>query len=118
MLPPNVVDGGGFVSKITIVVAISLVMIVSLAVATATEESDAIETGKCGSEVYYALDDDGTLTIMGSGAISRESFSNRNDIVNVIIEDGVTSIGKEAFKGSSIITVKASESLTEVYGSF
>lgn len=72
-------------------------------VVSAGTASDAPISGKCG-EVTWNLDSEGTLTISGEGAmIDRNDGyggpwdSYTEDIVNVIIENGVTNIGGYAF---------------------
>lgn len=60
----------------------------------------AAESGVTGT-LSYTLDDNGVLTISGSGAIGVNAFRNRNDITSVIISDGVTSIGNYAFYSCS-----------------
>ena len=59
-------------------------------------------SGTCGENVTWRLDDNGTLTISGTGKIDSESFSihnftKNNPIKNVIIEYGVTGICSGAF---------------------
>ena len=61
-----------------------------------------IESGNCGENgdnVTWALYDDGTLIISGEGATTRNSpwDSYRNSITNVVIENGITSIGNKTF---------------------
>lgn len=72
-----------------------------------------MKTGSCGDNVNYALYDDGTLVISGSGDMYSYDYheeinsynhysdvpwyENRYDIITVQIEEGVTSIGKYAF---------------------
>ena len=64
-----------------------------------------LATGECGDNLTWILDRAGTLTIGGDGemtswAWSPEAvvwYSYRFDIKNVVIEDGVTSIGDYAF---------------------
>ena len=59
--------------------------------------------GKCGSNIIWTLDKNGTLDISGSGAMPLSWYDNApwiffySDIKNVIIEPGVTSIGEKAF---------------------
>jgi len=62
--------------------------------------------GTCGDNLTWVLDDNGTLTISGTGAMTdwtKKSYTStpwydcRNSIESVIIEDGVTSIGAYAF---------------------
>ncbi len=60
--------------------------------------------GWCGENVSWALDGSGTLSISGSGAMSYYSeyqrypwYPYRSSIKNVVIGEGVTSIGDHAF---------------------
>ena len=61
--------------------------------------------GKCGDNVYYAYDNDTkTLNIFGTGAMEDYSnsmdipwYSNRENIKKVVVSDGVTGIGNDAF---------------------
>ena len=60
--------------------------------------------GTCGENLTWTLDASGTLTISGTGDMENYSFSyqspwneNNSEILNVIIENGVTSIGNMAF---------------------
>ena len=83
----------------------------------------AVETGKCGDNLTYSLDDAGTLTISGTGAMyDFSSFGTQcpwdsTKIKKVIVGDGVTSIGDDAFlvKSSSLLTtVELPESVTSI----
>ena len=63
-------------------------------------------SGQCGDGVTYALDDSGTLTISGTGAMTNFSFpydvpwyTSLERIKKVVIKNGVTSIGDFAFYG-------------------
>ena len=67
-------------------------------------QASAATSGTCGDNLTWVLDDEGTLTISGTGPMTDlESYSgapwygNRESIKNVIIESGVTTIGKCAF---------------------
>lgn len=60
--------------------------------------------GTCGKTASYKLDADGTLTISGTGVMYNYNSSKaapwkeyRSNITNVVIEDGVTGIGEQAF---------------------
>lgn len=85
-------------------------------------------SGYCGAEgnehnVKWKLDD-GTLTISGTGEMASYSdvldnpakwFDYRKNIERVVIEDGVTNIGEQAFKNCSHITeVDISDSVTDI----
>lgn len=67
-------------------------------------------TGKCGENLTWQLTDDGVLRITGTGAMadydatSSPWYSNRSSIKTVVIEDGVTSIGRYAFNGCENLT--------------
>ncbi len=61
-------------------------------------------TGECGDSVTYSLDTaTGVMTISGEGAMENFGWSsapwyyNRNSIKEVVIEEGVTTVGKYAF---------------------
>lgn len=69
-------------------------------------------SGKCGSKVTWKLDtESGLLTISGTGDMqgyARESYvpwaDQRESIKLIIIEEGVTSIGMNAFYGCTALT--------------
>ena len=63
-----------------------------------------IDEGKCGDNVYWTLDSEGTIVINGEGAMydyyylgNESPFSFKQSIKKVVIEDGVTAIGDCAF---------------------
>lgn len=57
-------------------------------------------TGACS----WSLDENGVLTISGTGAIANNAFVDNNNIKLVVIEEGVTSIGNYAFASCSSLT--------------
>ena len=80
---------------------------------TAEEETATLMaySGTCGENVTWTLDDEGTLTISGTGAMSDYAEdsaapwdSHRSQIKQVTILAGVTSIGEGAFAGCSSLT--------------
>jgi len=62
---------------------------------------DITESGQCGDNVYWELDENGTLTISGTGNMYEESgqpfYDYRAKIKQVIIKSGVTSISNSLF---------------------
>ena len=62
-------------------------------------------SGTCGKKVKWSLDEDGTLTVSGTGNMYNYDLSNnrvpwkdyKNDINAVVIKSGVTSISDYAF---------------------
>ena len=81
---------------------------------TITAAAKTVNSGTCGTGVNWTLTDNGLLTISGSGAMDNyESSSDipwvnhltttnpptRVAIQNIVVEDGVTAIGSNAFAG-------------------
>ncbi len=71
----------------------------------------ADDSGSCGENLTWTfVESTGTLTISGTGLMGDYIFDNipwynyRTDIVKVIIEEGVTSIGYRAFSWCSGLT--------------
>lgn len=68
-------------------------------------KSDAVSSEeKCGENLTWKLTDDGTLIISGTGSMTEWDdykyypwFFDYKKITKVIIENGVTNIGKNAF---------------------
>ena len=71
---------------------------------------EAIAEGTCGDNLTWTLMSDSTLTISGSGAMTDYNSgatpwsSYSSQITNVVIEDGVTSIGVRAFNSLTKLT--------------
>lgn len=92
------------------------------------EDSDNIvASGTCGDNLTWTLDDTGTLTISGAGAmtnLTKSDWSNKkrtpwyeykDDIKHVVINNDVTSIGARAFYGCSGLTgITISDSVTSI----
>lgn len=82
---------------------LGLTLVVTILIGCIPIIASAETSGECGDNVTWTLDDNGVLTISGEGPISNYSYSNspfynNSNIKSVIIEDGVTSIGDNAFR--------------------
>ena len=69
-------------------------------------------TGKCGKTATYTFDSaTGELVISGTGAIAAEAFYNNQEIKRVVIGDGITEIGVDAFNKSSLKSITVGKSI-------
>ncbi len=83
---------------------------------TAAEEEEenlkiTADSGTCGENLEWSFDGTGTLTITGTGEMADYSLDNpcpwsgyRSEITTVVLGDGVTSIGNEAFQECTSLT--------------
>ena len=94
------------------------------------DEPQISDSGKCGDDLIWTLDNNGTLTISGEGAMSGYSWQKNTDgkwtttapwgkyyksIKSVEIENGVTSIGGGAFFScNSLASVMIPNSVREI----
>lgn len=87
------------------------------------EEAAGI-SGTCGSNATWVLSEDGVLTISGTGSMtsyystgSIPWYEYKENIVSVVIEDGITSVGYLAFNGlANLAAVTLPETLKTIGG--
>ena len=77
--------------------------------ATVHFKDNLYDSGTCGENVNWTLTNDGTLTISGTGTMADYDSLNGAPwddslVKTVIIENGVTSIGQNAFRDCSSLT--------------
>ena len=91
-------------------------------------KAEEIDSGKCGENVNWSMDDNGTLTISGTGSTYDYNEDEQSApwykyttsyenvaIEKVIIESGITRIGNELFYGCGQLTdISIPESITEI----
>ena len=64
-----------------------------------------IDQGKCGLKASYVIDNDGILTISGSGKVTNKNWSSfKEQIKKVVIEEGVTELPYGAFSNHKNLT--------------
>lgn len=104
--------------KRTLSILLALCMVLSLLPA----EAQAASSGSCGSNVYWELDDSGTLTISGNGAMDDYMSTSSipwfdSNITAIRIEDGVTHIGEKSFWNCTKVTsVSIANSVSSIGG--
>ena len=71
-----------------------------------TPPGEVLATGRCGDNVTWTLDSNGLFTVSGTGTMTNYGgitgksppwYENRDKIKSVVIENGVTTVGKNAF---------------------
>ena len=78
------------------------------------DEPTIIESGTCGDNLTWTLDDEGTLIISGTGAMTNEPWSRyKSSIKSLIIENGVTYI-RPFSEYSSLTSVTIGNSITSI----
>ena len=84
------------------------------------DAADIVASGECGDDVTWALDREGTLTVSGREMGNYSKFncpwiSRNSTIKNVIIVNGVTSIGNYAFYHcNSLTSITLPDSVTSI----
>ncbi len=82
----------------------------------------AADDNTCGENLTWSLSDDGTLTVSGTGAMKNYGYeyfvpwyTQRESIVKIVVEDGVTSLSDFAFYGCNKATsVSLPDTLTSI----
>ena len=88
---------------------------VGIELPTVSFEREIENAGSCGDALSYTLDEDGMLTITGTGNIDARAFAEVPAIKSVVISDGVTGIGSEVFMNSwNIVSVSFSSDIKTI----
>ncbi len=75
-------------------------------ISASAEEASLPTSGKCGENVTWKLDADGTLTVSGTGEMNvsiGEWNKIESNVKNIVIQDGISSISSYAFQGMSAL---------------
>lgn len=97
---------------------LAICMLLTIAPITAFASTGSGTCGDNGDNISWELDDSGTLTLTGSGAMRDYAYSDyfgedvspwreykiENDIKKIIVGDGITSIGRNAFYNCDEVT--------------
>ena len=109
--------------KKIISLALSFVMLLSVTIGlnlTAYADDELSASGSCGDNVTYTFDEStGLLTISGTGDMtdykqSASPFYGRKDILSVTVNEGITSIGNNAFYATGITSANIPNSTTRI----
>ena len=108
--------------KVLVLLALLAAACGLLAFSAAAESAAA--SGICGENLTWTLDAAGTLTVSGTGAMKDFGYKgapwyqSRDSIQAVVVENGVTTIGKYAFSACrSLSSITIPESVTTIGGS-
>ena len=81
-----------------------------------------IASGKCGDNINWILDSEGTLTLYGEGVTYDYSMHTKNmpwysyngEIVNIKVSEGITEIGEDIFSYSAVRNAQLPNSLKSI----
>ena len=112
-------------------IILSVLMVVTMIPFTpltaSAAETTIIAQGECGAEgssVQWMLDDTGTLTIFGTGAMADYGSSSRpwedyeTEITTVVVENGVTYVGTNSFRELDNLTIATIADSVEEWGDY
>jgi len=98
---------------------LTLMLLTILAAPNEARAAEIVANGTCGDNLTWTLTGSGVLTFSGTGEIP-SYISLSGYITNIIVEDGVTSIGEGAFQCyNDLVSVTIGNDVTSIgYGAF
>ena len=87
--------------------------IAAFVIAALPISADAASSGTCGDNLTWTLDDEGTLTISGTGEVNSSPW-NKSSVKTVIIQNGVASIGSVFYYCTNLTNVNIPDSVTSI----
>ena len=104
---------------------LSIVLVLSMLCTFVPLVASAAISGTCGENLTWTLDDSGTLTISGTGDMTDWESPSKTDqdcpwhycavkVNNIVIKNGVTSIGNYAFQGCKISSIEIPDSVITI----
>ena len=104
------------------IVCLTIILLAVLLLPNKASAAEAIASGTCGENLTWTLDDEGTLTISGTGAMADYAsasnspwYSRKDSITEIVISDGVTTIGDRAFYNfTKLVDVTIGEDVTTI----
>ena len=100
------------------IICIAIAVVTALSSFATAAHAAEVDFGSCGEHLAWSLDDDGTLTISGTEDMNNYSYNQegddfvtdapwgeyRDEVTSLVIEEGVASVGTEAFEGMRALT--------------
>lgn len=84
------------------------VMLLCLLLLPTKAQAATVDSGTCGENLTWQIDDAGVLTVSGTGSIEFTGNSpwnkHKRDITKIVVEEGVTGITVNAFSGCAALT--------------
>ena len=100
------------------ILAFGIILCMLIGLAVMPVGATVVNSGTCGDNLAWTLDNEGTLTISGTGDMTMPNgflYSSCSSIKTVVIQDGVTSIDDCAFAHcSSLNSVTIPDSVTSI----
>lgn len=90
-------------------VALVVVLTMALFFGGITVSADEVDSGNCGESATWSLDNNGTLTISGTGEMYDYTWQdtrpwNDSSVTKIVIGEGITGVGNNAFRYMENVT--------------